>query len=257
MRRRFWLKLKSNRGASILMAMLFLLVCMLVSSSVLMAAGSNAGKLRSNQQEQQKYLALSSALRLVCDEICASEYIGQYEYTSQVKDVYDGNHIFLYSYTEHTYTMLPGKWQSSLSSAAALGDLLPLNRDLDAWLAGNFELSAGEWTVGDQYIFNSDNTLINKDFNGHYQLLLTPEGIKGVDKVKVDCTMQENGVIRLRATLGDAAAGGYLYTMEAELLPTVWPYDVLKLVNAPPNSINAMSPVGWQLNWIAKKGAET
>ena len=39
-------KLKSRRGASILLALLFLLVCVLVAMSVLMAAASNAGKIR-------------------------------------------------------------------------------------------------------------------------------------------------------------------------------------------------------------------
>ena len=41
-------KLHSQRGASILLALLFLLVCMMAAASVLMAAVSNAGKSRSN-----------------------------------------------------------------------------------------------------------------------------------------------------------------------------------------------------------------
>ena len=35
-------KLRSQRGASILLALLFLLACMMVAASVLMAAASNA-----------------------------------------------------------------------------------------------------------------------------------------------------------------------------------------------------------------------
>ena len=45
---------------------------MMVSASILMAAVSNAGKLRSGQEEQQRYLTLASALRLVCDELTES-----------------------------------------------------------------------------------------------------------------------------------------------------------------------------------------
>ena len=41
-------KLRSQSGASILLALLFLLVCMLAAATVLMAAVSNAGKIRSN-----------------------------------------------------------------------------------------------------------------------------------------------------------------------------------------------------------------
>lgn len=47
-------KLHSQRGASILLALLFLLACMMVAASVLMAAASNAGKIRSNYEEQQR-----------------------------------------------------------------------------------------------------------------------------------------------------------------------------------------------------------
>ena len=42
-------KLHSQSGASILLALLFLLVCMMTAASILMAAVSNAGKLRSNR----------------------------------------------------------------------------------------------------------------------------------------------------------------------------------------------------------------
>ena len=69
-------KLKSSRGASILMALLFLLVCMMVASSLLMAAVSNAGKLQGGRTEQQKYLTLSSGLRLVCGELEEMAYTG-------------------------------------------------------------------------------------------------------------------------------------------------------------------------------------
>lgn len=72
-------KLHSERGASILLALLMLLVCMMVGASVLAAAVSNAGKVRSNRTEQQKYLNLTSAIQLVADEIQRAEYIGKYQ----------------------------------------------------------------------------------------------------------------------------------------------------------------------------------
>ena len=80
-------KLHSQRGASILLALLFLLACMMVAASVLMAAASNAGKIRSNYEEQQRYLALSSALRLVAGELEKAEYRGQYTFNlwSEIK----------------------------------------------------------------------------------------------------------------------------------------------------------------------------
>ena len=62
------------------MALLFLLVCMMVASSLLMAAVSNAGKIQSDRTEQQKYLTLSSGLRLVCGELEEMAYTGEYQY---------------------------------------------------------------------------------------------------------------------------------------------------------------------------------
>ena len=71
-------KLHSQSGASILLALLFLLVCMMTAASVLTAASSNAGKIQSNYEEQQRYLALSSALRLVANQLEQAEYRGRY-----------------------------------------------------------------------------------------------------------------------------------------------------------------------------------
>lgn len=71
-------KLRSERGASILLALLLFLVCMMVGASVLAAAASNAGKARSNRTEQQKYLNLTSAIQLVADEIAKARYTGKY-----------------------------------------------------------------------------------------------------------------------------------------------------------------------------------
>ncbi len=76
--RRLREKLHSESGASILLALLMFLVCGMVASSILAAATSNAGKARSNQVEHQKYLTLSSAIRLVADELERAEYTGQY-----------------------------------------------------------------------------------------------------------------------------------------------------------------------------------
>lgn len=72
-------KLHSERGASILLALLMFLVCVMVAASVLAAAASNAGKVRSNRTEQQKFLNLSSAIQLVADEIQRAEYTGKYK----------------------------------------------------------------------------------------------------------------------------------------------------------------------------------
>lgn len=67
-------KLKSRRGASILMGLLLLLVCAMAGAAALTAATSNAGRYTHARQDQQRYLAVASAARLVRDELCAGEY---------------------------------------------------------------------------------------------------------------------------------------------------------------------------------------
>ncbi|MDO5111470.1 MAG: hypothetical protein Q4E65_04095 [Clostridia bacterium] len=62
-------KLHSQRGASILVALLFFLVCMMVGGVVLTAAAANAGRLTHLRQDQQTYFILSSAVRLVRDDL--------------------------------------------------------------------------------------------------------------------------------------------------------------------------------------------
>ena len=62
-------KLHSRTGASMLIALLFLLVAMAVGTVVLTAASANAGRVERNREEQQNYLAVASAVDLVREDI--------------------------------------------------------------------------------------------------------------------------------------------------------------------------------------------
>lgn len=123
-------KLHSQSGASILLALLFFLVSMLVAASVLVAAVSNAGKLRSNYDEQQKYMALSSALRLVCGELEKAQYTGKYEvcrWTVPAVVDEDGNIITpainYYHVRQTEGEFVCGKLENSLDFTQALDGL--------------------------------------------------------------------------------------------------------------------------------------
>lgn len=72
-------KLRGESGASLLLALLFFLLCGMVGASVLAAAASNGGTWHGNQVEQQRYFAVSSALRLVCDQLEKAEYTAKVE----------------------------------------------------------------------------------------------------------------------------------------------------------------------------------
>lgn len=68
-------KLKSERGASFLIALLFFLICITMGSLILTAATANAVKVKDRYKEQQDYLAVASAARL------AKDSLGKYVYT--------------------------------------------------------------------------------------------------------------------------------------------------------------------------------
>lgn len=67
-------KLRSRRGMSIIMGLLLLLVCVTAGAAALTSAASNAGRYSHLRRDQQRYLAVASAARLVRDELCAGEY---------------------------------------------------------------------------------------------------------------------------------------------------------------------------------------
>ncbi|NCB62072.1 MAG: hypothetical protein EOM52_00410 [Clostridia bacterium] len=62
-------KLHSSSGASMAIALLFLLLCLTVGAVVLTAAASNAGRMSHSRESQQDYLTVSSAARLLRDEL--------------------------------------------------------------------------------------------------------------------------------------------------------------------------------------------
>ena len=60
-------KLRDDRGASLLLAMVFLLICAFVGGSVLAGATANSRHLKTLAQDQQDYLSQRSAVTLLTD----------------------------------------------------------------------------------------------------------------------------------------------------------------------------------------------
>jgi len=67
-------KLRQKNGASIFMGLIFLLVCMMVGSVALTASTAASGKLAQQKQNEQDYLTVASAARLVKNRICKLTY---------------------------------------------------------------------------------------------------------------------------------------------------------------------------------------
>lgn len=248
-------KWNSRRGASILLALLFLLVCMLAAASVLMAAVSNAGKARSSREEQQKYLTLSSAMTLVCDALNEAEYKGRYDYKKEdIKKPEtatnpDGSETtnWVHDYWLHTYTRKPGTFTCSLNTPLAV---LPLNNDLDAFFAEHFtKADSGD----NRYVCNSPATgVLAKSHALSLTAELTGENIPGLEQpVKVNVEWnRSSGHIELRAELED---GEHVYAMKAELRADKAPGEVLKLKDDPASDgTYDTGPMSWTLSWIVK-----
>ncbi len=69
-------KLKSNSGASMVIALLFLLLCLTIGAIVLSAASASAGRLRTSRANQQNYLTVSSAADLLRDKLSGFKFTG-------------------------------------------------------------------------------------------------------------------------------------------------------------------------------------
>lgn len=221
-------KWHSGRGASILLALLFLLLCMMVGASVIMAAASNSGKIRSNQEEQQRYLALSSALRLVCDELERMEYVGRYRhghvdiYEEKTRtETVDGQETTV-TYWEDTNKDRHFYWQQQgllrikdspvdTTTPWRLMNTIPFQHDLDKVFADNFKNAAVDnIRSGDEYDQGDREALSEPEYSkpSPFTLTLTPD--VGADRgtlsneVKITAKMTPaNGQIVLTATFED------------------------------------------------------
>lgn len=218
-------KLRSERGASILLALLFFLLCAMVGASVLMAAASNAGKSRSNREEQQKYLTLSSAMQLVCDELTheQTEYKAKYRYVynetkEPIRD--DKGNVVGEKIVriDHIYTQLPGEFAGELSTGADC--VLPLLPDLD-WLFGD---SFPENTQSGitYYTYNklTDNQAVKEPEPHDLRLTVTdqPDDAGLSEPVTVTVELKKDGEDKWRFSIRAEFANDPSYKMYAKLL---------------------------------------
>ena len=224
-------KLHSRRGASFLLALLFFLICALAASSVLMAAASNAGRSRSARAEHQVYLTVSSAVRLLCDELTDCEYQGQYHYweveNSQVLP--DGTVIH---YPPDKYlAQETGTYQYTGGGDAKFAQLLL--DDFDYLFSQQFDEVTGMTKV---------TTLSGLTAPQPPTLTVTPDsGVEALDSQPVTVTLevQDDYSIHLTAALDD-------FTMTAELARDSSEPDLPSVVTGPGQT----APAAWRLGWI-------
>ena len=194
------LKLRSQRGASMLLALLFLLICSMVTASILMAAAANAGKHRSNLEEHQTYLALSSAVSLLCDELNGAEYRGRYYY--EVEEQYEEN-------DDGELVLVDTLYYLDQSQGTYDGTFSPL-------LLASFDRLFADAIEASPAVSGFDRiTYQSRTAPLAYNLTLTPDTGTSLDgqTIAVSLEIKENYAMYFTATLDN-------YTIRAELTPT-------------------------------------
>ena len=234
-------KLRSRRGASMLLALLFLLICVMVSASILMAAASNAGKHRSNLNEHQTYLALSSAVSLLCDELNRSQYQGQYQYWTTVEIVgYDSDRNPI-TVTRYHLKQLEGKYlHIGTETEGYLKAILLLNFDvLFAKDINNSSTVDGFTTV----------STLDTPVPTTHTLTVTPNTGTALDSrpVTVKLEVQDSYAMYITATLDEME-------LRAELTPTESRPALPPTLSEERTYTTA--PMKWKIGWITTGGEE-
>ena len=191
-------KLKSRRGASIVLALLFLLLCVMVGVSILAAAASNAGRTPSNRDEQQIYLALSSSLRLVVDDLTKHPYTGKAEYDCNIDDVHDSATPSVHLYYVYTYKF---RRVDGDMPDAVLGELfLPyLNDVFETYLKTHFDSAEGSSPIGDKYRYEEE--FVSHSPTPDFILTVTPDGPLDGYEAEIHVTISDTFRITMRASL--------------------------------------------------------
>lgn len=243
-------KLKSEYGASILLALLFFLICTLVTAVLLMAAASNAGKVRSNREIHQKYLAVSSALELVCEDLLSKEYYGQYTFREEMETIThdDGTTSTNYKYY---YDQIEGKYDCELSELLLDElDMLfakQMEKDVEAFRAqDNSNEKTYLTTLGQNVIQETHIITVTPKLGGEE---LTAQAV--VVTIQLDDSYTIDLFARLKEDEGAEAAA---YAMEAELTPTTLPRIETKPTG---NGTYQSTPLKWRLGWITKASGGT
>lgn len=215
-------KIKNKNGASILIALLFFMICAVAASSILMAASSNAGKAQNNRQEYQKYLAVSSAVQYLCDEISNTSYQGKYSFTHTD----DGKKVF---------AQKKGEYDSGLSQI--------LLSDFDAVFAENMKTKIDSYRAEDSSISEFTNTAV---FVGNHSFTIKPQTGTDLDEytVKIDLKIvKESYAVEFTASLDD-------YKIKVEMTPSATKPTMPENPPAFAETILTDSKMEWKTGWV-------
>lgn len=234
-------KLNNQNGASLLLALLFLLICVMVSASILMASVSNAGKHSSNLEEHQTYLALSSAVSLLCDELNRTEYCGQYSYWETEQTITNPDDGTESTVTLRHFKQLNGAYEQIGTGKNGYLDFV-LSSDFDAIFAEEIQKKLDHGNGFQTFQVKSGAVLphhltITPELGSHQTQISLDESEIGI-KLNV---VEKSCAIELTAVLGD-------YQICAELTPTT--NKPTLPVTLSEGKQQKSEPLRWEIGWI-------
>ena len=154
--------------------------------------------------------------------------------------------------TFHTFNFVKGG--PGAFSANTLEALKPLDDEL--YLLFQVEIGV---RAEDGFVFPENTHTMTLKVDLTKDLQKTYPGLS--DEVTVTAEVRPTGVIHLIATLGAPDAGGYQYTMEAEMNPVKKPREVLAKTKIDQDGITEpdgkeyfqTQPLTWKLGWVSKQ----
>ena len=164
-------KLKSRRGVTIIMAMVFFLVCAVIGSIVLATAGTNAGRLSHMRSGQQAHLTVSSAAGLVRDEITGMIFV---EVKESPSEYFTGEG---YSQTARNDSVLSDIFNQITKSFLGTGSFATESFTISAEGLGEVTATVTAGARGADNKFPVMIALKNADEKNPYEMLVTVTGI--------------------------------------------------------------------------------
>lgn len=132
-------KLNSKSGVSMIVALVFFMVCAVVGGIVLTASSVSAGKTARDKQSQRSYLAVASAARLVMDDFADLRFNGAYSYVEQTVTTVNSSDVDGEAQTSTAVTSSSHYTDGGTATGfAGTGKLLPVSGiDLSALYYGS------------------------------------------------------------------------------------------------------------------------
>lgn len=157
-------KLRSNAGASMIFALVFLLFCVFIGGSVLAAATANAGRVASMTTDQQEYLSQRSAALVMADMLTETDDAPMQLIIKEVVHSVNG--------TKTTYTLETGDQSRSVLQRVLIENAVRKYRAAreegsESFLGFDFVNLSSEYNKDTQHLYSEKvGSFQIKDANG-------------------------------------------------------------------------------------------